>query len=408
MHRMHFLSVTMPKDWHPKLNVYTRRTLLAAKIAVKCYLGDVKANIRAHVEEMINEGLHSLSEDEINAAQARRQTLRKWLRSDFPLGYGDHIYPALLRAITPNGCPLSMPLGNADSMSTLELATLIYAMVRQDRPKPLQAPLIARSASLTVFRVAVKYMHAQALAGNVTDQAGFVIHALAEQFDDMQVAHVPWSAPAVGTVCSRKVTFRFWRSTGKRQERGERAMMKVVDAQERAAMTDVLMARQAALMDAKAPWTLHSLTIGDLPSIQHKHTLPEDFTVAHATLSSDVGFIAETYEYVSNHYDGNKPIHKFALLVSLMFARMAPNLLHGPVPPGIASRKGSTAEVTAAVRSSPWISEEKQRRGVTATLPFIVMVTTYIIALAEEGSPLRVYMCENKGKLGDWAKKHGT
>lgn len=407
--RMQFLSVSMRKDWHPKLKDWTRRTLLAASIAVTAYIADVQANISAIVQPIIDEGLSSNIPDDIEGARERKRYLAVWSRAEFPLGYGEHIYPALLRCLAPPGGTPALAWGNKKSMSTLELASLICDMVRPIRPIALQAPLIAKSRSLTIFRVAIPYMYAQAKHNGAPDPSAFVTYALAQIFDEQHVAHVPWSAPqptnAVGRP-ARKVDFSFWRRTSKSEEVGHRALMKVVDAQEHTALSDEHIARQIALKDAKAPWAIHPMTIGELPSILQKVILPTDFNRAHASLSPDDGYISATYDWLFTHYDGAKPVHRFALIVSHMFSRMAPNLGHPPMPPSVLILRGKSAQITAAVRRSPWTFDP--RRGVTATEPFITMLTTAIIALSDDTSPLRRHMRKNGNSLGDWSSKHGA
>lgn len=407
---MQFLSVTMPKDWYPRLKVHTRRCFMAAQIAVTSYIADVKLNVKALVEDMVNEGLESYNTEDQHAATERRRYIRKWSRSEFPLSYDDQSYPPLLRAITPAGSPLSLPMGNEESMSILELSAIMYNIVRPNKPIPVQAPVIARSPSLSVLRVAVKYMASQALQGKVEDIPSFIKNILAQTFEDHRVVHVPWSAPPTLNAAgrpARKVNFAFWRSAGKDLERGQRAMIGVVNAEEHAEKMDVNIAREASRLDGRSPWALRTLTIGELPSIQHKQSLPIDFSLAHASLNPNDEHVSPTYNRVYTRYDGASPIHKFALLVAHIFSRLAPNLAHPPKPASIAALKGNTPAITSLVRNAPWILDPKDRRGVTATEPFIVMVATYIIAMADDESPLRIYMQAHCGSQGDaWTKKH--
>lgn len=406
---MQFLSVSMRKDWHPRLKDWTRRALLAANIAVTAYTADVQSNICSLVQPVIDEGLSSIDPEEVEVARQRKHFLAKWMRADFPLSYGEHIYPALLRSLAAPGDVPALAWGNKKSMSTLELAALVCDMVRTVRPLSLRAPLIAKSRSLTIFRVAIPYIFAQAKSNGAPDAAAFATYALAQIFDEQHVAHVPWSAPqapdAVGRP-ARKVDFSFWRRTSKSEEVGHRALMRVVDAQEHIALSDLQLTQERALRDAKADWAIHPMTIGELPSILQKVVLPTDFNRAHASLSPDDGYISDTYDWLFTHYDGAKPVHRFALLVSHMFSRMAPNLGHPPKPPAVRILRGKSVELTAAVRRSPWTFEP--RRGVTATEPFITMLTTTIIALSDDTSPLRRYMRKNGNSLGAWSSKHGA
>lgn len=403
---MHFLSVSLPDDWYPRLRVSSRRGLAAAQIAVDLYISDVKAALQADIQRKIDDGLASNDQTDVDCAKDRARCLRIWLRSEYPLGYGDVIYPALLRILTPHGSPPTMRLGNEQSMSTRELAHLCYSMSRSDKPIPLQAPFFAKAPHAGVFRVAVSYMLAQASAVDMKDPPAFIMSAIAQIFEDRHVAHVPWSAPPLpNRRPGRRVNFLYWRGTGKDVELGERALMRVVDADEQAHLAGINVAREASLRDPTAPWALHNLTIGQLPSIMHKRRLPSDFDINDATLQPDGGYVTKTYEWLVDHYDGASPLHRFALLVGHMFSRMAPNLNHGPLPTAVSGRKVRAATITAEVRRSPWLYDV--RRGLTAREPFVTMITTYIIAMSDPTSPLMQHLEFNSQTFGVWAKKHG-
>lgn len=334
----------MPRSWYPRLTERARRCLFAAQIAVTSYIGDVKTNIRALVQAMIDQGLASHEREDISTARDRKHFLGVWMTSEYPLGFGEKTFPALLRAIALPGSSLKLSLGNKKAMSTHELACLICDMVRPIRAIPLQAPLIAKSPSLSVFRVAFAYILKQATDGGFADPPSFVIHAFAQMFDRHQVSHVPWSPPVTVATAGRvlrKVNFNFWRSTSKSQEAGHLALMNVVDAQAQAALADERLAHDIALSDAKAPWALLPLTIGELPSVMHKTVLPDDFDLAHASLASGSCYITKTYEWVSTHYRGGNHMHLFALLVAHIFSRMTPNLGHPAYPSWARQRQHS-------------------------------------------------------------------
>lgn len=405
---MRFLSVTLDPEWHACRHIGIRRGLAAARIAVDCYISDVKKNIAALVQDMIDAGLASHNHSDVEVARDRRRSLRTWLRSEYPLGYGDHSYPALLHAITPNGSPPSMPFGNPQSMSTREVGQAIYSMMRPDSPTPLVAPLFTKSPHTRVFRVAIQYMLTQAKVAKIDDHPTFVESAITQILNESQVSHVPWSSPPAVNAsgkAGRKVNFVYWRGTSKDVQMGELALMQIVDTGTQAQLRDVHLARSASLQDAAAPWTIHSLTIGQLPSILHKRTLPSDFNLKDASLQPNDGYISETYSFVMEHYDGASPIHRFALLVAHMFSRVTPNLKHPDVAPAMTSARPSTAKLTAEVRRSPWLHDT--RKGLTVPEPFIVMVTTYIIAFLYDDSPLLKQMNVDKRKgLGLWGKKH--
>lgn len=141
---MKFCSVTISKILYPTLNNFTRRSLVAAEIAVLSYFADVKANIRILSERLIGEGLASHDEDIIAGAKIRRRSLVKFLRGRTPLSYGAHVYPDLMRSVNPAGHHMSLQVGDPKSMSSQEVAGLMYNMTKAINPIGLQPPFFSK------------------------------------------------------------------------------------------------------------------------------------------------------------------------------------------------------------------------------------------------------------------------
>lgn len=406
---MKFCSVTIPAHLYPNVNKYTRRSLVAAEIATMSYFTDVKTNIRLHAERLIKLAVASNDEQALAGAKVRKRSLAKFLKGRNPLSYSVLVYPDLIRSVNPPGVHLSLQISDTKSMSTLELAALMYNMTKPTNPIPVQAPFFCKSPCIGVFREAVAFIQRQASLAQVADVASFVKSVLAMMFDEKEIAHVPWTAPLTPHTIgrpSKKVVFDFYRSTSKLQEIGERAMMQVVSAEEEALMADTRLADSAALSNPKSPWCINALTIGELPTVLHKQGLPSDFTLEQASLTKCEAYITETYEWVVKHYNGALPLHKFALLAAHMFSRIAPRLTHPPPPSNVKAMPLSA--MTQHVRAAPWVEHDKRSdKGLTASLPFVVMVTTTIIAMSDPTSPLRDYIRKNKGSQGPWARKHG-
>lgn len=406
---MKYCSVSISKLLYPTLNKFTRRSLVAAEIATMSYFADVKANIRILAERLIETAKTSTNEEVLGGAKIRKRSLARFMKGSNPLSFNVQVYPDLIRSVNPFGSHMSLQIGETQSMSTLELASIMYNITKPTNPLPLQAPFFPNSHCVGVFRVAVAFISRQAALGQVGDIPAFVMNILAMMFDEKQICHVPWYAsPAPNAIGrpAKKVVFDHYRSTSKLQEMGERAMMQVVDAESEALMADARLSASAALKDAKSPWCINSLTIGELPTIMHKQTLPSDFSIKHASLGKCDPYITETYEWVVKNYNGSLPIHKFALLVALMFSRVAPNLGHPPPPSNLRTLGQTRNGITAHVRSAPWIAHETgNNKGCIAALPFIVMVTTAIIAMADVTSPLRKYV-KATSNIGTWSRKH--
>lgn len=404
----------MAPDFYPRPAIHVRRSLMAAEIAVTSFISDIKTRVRSIIEEQMLEDLATGDMEAMDIAARRKVNLRVWLGEKYPLGYEHRAYPALVRSLYPTADELTLPLGDPAPISAQALASLFYAMARSDKPSPLQPPLFAKSSSINVFRMAILFITSQATIGSIkpSDIPKYIEACIAAMLEEHRVYYVPWSPPVTSNAVGRprrKVTFEFWRKVGNQAGQKQRAIMSVIEVQENAAMADINAARDTALRDDQAPWSINSMTIQELSNVIHKIPLPEDFSKKHASLSPTKDrYIANTYDWFIDHYNGSLPIHKFALIIGHIFSRIAPNL-HHPSQPALLATSKDTGSITKSVRQSPWIEDHTlKQRGVTAPLPFIVMVPTTIIALHDSQSPLWEYMRANENSLGPWAKKHGT
>jgi hypothetical protein len=162
-----------------------------------------------------------------------------------------------------------------------------------------------------------------------------------------------------------------------------------------------------ALRSPRTPWKLPEKP-QHVKWFAHKTGLPEEWSLAAASLGepdSRDGFIYDTYHWAARNYDGHKALHRMALLWSMLFSWILP---HVGVPPSLSIRKAVTVtEATAEVLRIPW--EEPTRKGTSARLPYVVMVTCVVISWLEPASPLRMHLASNNNVLGDaWTKKHGA
>lgn len=73
------------------------------------------------------------------------------------------------------------------------------------------------------------------------------------------------------------------------------------------------------------------------------------------------------------------------------------------------NRLASSAFATQAVRDFPWVkTKSANRKGVTARQNYVTMLTTVLLGLLDDRTPLMNYLSENKDAFGDpWTKKHG-
>ncbi|KIK73931.1 hypothetical protein PAXRUDRAFT_20364 [Paxillus rubicundulus Ve08.2h10] len=82
--------------------------------------------------------------------------------------------------------------------------------------------------------------------------------------------------------------------------------------------------------------------------------------------------------------------------------------MHGKKPSSLTS-SSSQANATLIVRNTPWDAPPAKKRGMSQANIFLVMMSTFIIAMYEPTSPLRRYIKAHGGALGtQWTDKHGA
>lgn len=135
------------------------------------------------------------------------------------------------------------------------------------------------------------------------------------------------------------------------------------------------------------PWDLPSGVEGMIPFLE-KMVLPYEWSLEHASLGvhgSQEDWILDTYEWVEQNYDGQKVLHRMALLWSFLFSQLLPRI---GVPEKVSIlRSDTTAEAMVAILNLDWV--QPARKGVMKPLPFIMMLTCMIIAYFEVKSSLR-------------------
>lgn len=406
--------ISLDPTMFPSHPTNTRYCLASAHIAVQRFLADTKNLVRDGVEADTEDALNSADDAAKDSAISRRTSLRAWLKSSQPLGYGEDTYVPLLRAINPPGAVVRLPV-DAEPMSTSELASLFYAMGKANSPKPVQAPIWAKGSFLTILRVAIKFISDR--CQNPNDRATFTAKIFAAVLDHNKVHHVPWTPPPPpGKHRGRRArapVYNWWRNTGKTTESGQTAAMQVLEHDELEHVMITQSAQKSRIRDATADWSIGSQTIGNIHKFLAKQSLPQDWTLHQATLQpdpSDTDYVVKTYKWVQKKYNVRNEIQHLGLIMGYLMSRVTPYLANDrPEVPISGSNTHNTQFLTATVRATPWkFAATDQRKGLTERGPFIVMLHVYFVALMEAQSPLRKYMLENKGRLGaSWTKKHG-
>ena len=405
--------VTLPRHIFHKHTPNNRYCLVVADIAVRRFIVDTKVMVRdgiLHENQAISDGEASPLQE---AALRRIDNMDLWLKSEEPLSYAEDAYLPLLRCLNRPKMALALPLGNDQSMSTLELASTLFHMAKPDNPKQRQAPISNKGSFLAVLKVAIGLILQRATPSDSTSPEKYTISILGSALDFHKIHHIPWSTPLVlGSTGrpNRKAVYNFWRSTGKTIESGQTAVMQVLQTDEREEVELRDITKLAEKSDATADWDAISLSVSEFTKFLHKQCLPEDCSTLAATISNKTDYMGRTYGWVITHYNSTKPVHKLALITAFLFTKVVPYTGHGAASSELKSIGRNSAAITAAVRAEPWTDNTSTRKGSSDPTPFLAMVFVYIIGLMEPESPLRQYMQENaKESLGElWTKKHGT
>ena len=108
--------------------------------------------------------------------------------------------------------------------------------------------------------------------------------------------------------------------------------------------------------------------------------------------------------WVKEHFDKRLPLHHTAMMVAIFFSKVLPKVFHHCK----ATDDLKHANTTQVVRDAPWVvTSSTNHKGTTSPVPFIVMMSTFIISIYDSKSPLRSYMDSHSDNLGQpWTKKH--
>jgi hypothetical protein len=378
--------------------------------ALTILVHDVKELITSNVMPSIKRSLRSLDEVEQVHGEKRKAGLTAWLKASHPLAWSpaggpqNATYRKLVTILNKdvNGTPRALNEAQ-DQLDYEQVATRLYNMGRKDKPIPVAAPVHKNGAFVHALPVAIDKICRRA---NQTDNAAqFTIRIFETMLRKMEIQFLPWHSPGprayavqhdIWLIIKRTPTLQAKKTCQDNSNSDEDATQAV--------------ASNAADSNPSAPWKLPK-ELYQMGKLWNKKVLPSDWKLELASLdaSDKVArgqYIRAVYEYVEKHYDGNIFWHHMAFVWAFLWSRVTPFVFvekSGPI------NGRNSAELTAAVRRLRWIEgSSRTHKGVTDPAPYIVMVTTTLIALVDKKSPLSEYMSENDNSFGKpWTAKHG-
>src|SRR3984957_2694215 len=383
-----------------------------AWITLKAFIHDCVNLVSTAVNKQIDEQSHSHDPLLISEAKELKQKLKIWSKLLDPLSYGrpgtysSSTMQLLIRLVAPRdqlqfGLPSPSP--SLRSISYSDFARSLFDMGKKDSPTSIRYPINPQGFTPAILRLAVYH-----IGRNITPdrKETFVTHVFQSCAQRMYIQFIPWRKQTTGQRgrSSLRPMHDCWVMLGKDPQ-------SVSGPQPNQVLTADDAARAGANFmnsnDQNAPWST-DIPLNELRVILSKSCLPAQWSLRSASLSKVEPYIVETYEYVHDNYHGGIWWHKMALLFAILFSRIIPRISAPDAEIKAIKKSNKSSNLTQMVRSLSWVTNTTERRGVMDRAPFITMMSTYIIALLDEQSPLRLYMASNKNALGRaWSTKHG-
>ncbi|KAH9171683.1 hypothetical protein EDB89DRAFT_1906816 [Lactarius sanguifluus] len=307
--------------------------------------------------ESLRLNLRTELQTETAYGKTRERFLKKWLCLERPLSYGQNdiceTYESLIQAVIsdPRDIANGLPNWEDHGMTHSDFVALLLKMASPSSSRTqVQAPVLLNGSFLPILKEAHHCLISLSQEKDMAAQNSFFSKFFLYGIKHLQICFVPSYRPREG---------------------GRGTIM----------------------------------SLGNLHTFLHKTTLPQDFPTP---TPANEEYVNSTYTWVKDMYDGTKPLHHLALIVSIIASSFLPKLFM----PTTGNLKACfvSADTQLKVRhvynDIDWVARSK--KGMTDKRLFVAMITTSIIALYEPGSPLRQYMSgSSKGGLGKaWTDKH--
>jgi hypothetical protein len=385
---------------------------IVAYIALSSYTSEMRELVRSAV---LNEIKPALDGDDLPAqthAKERENYLKKWLKDRNPFSNTHSTLLHLIRAVVgehdklADGLPRSIP----PQMTGREFSSLLFNMCKPENHTPIQCPLLSSGACRFVISVAIEHVIRYCPSSEEGTREKFVLDAFTHVLAVLGIHNVPWSPPPTGGRgrASHKPTIGFWMNLGsltKPDERLTNLLLGESSIDQQAALRGVQASRHE---DHNIPYSLLDTRWSEISIFFDKTSLPSEWSLDAANIR-EPGLVKETYEYVQTSYNPQSHLHQIAVLVAFLICKMVPCIFTPTSKsPESVAKSHDEGRIQAAVRNTPWVMNPSNRKGSSAQLPFLTMFSTFIIALYDRQSPLRKYMKEHQGSMGqEWTRKHG-
>jgi len=367
--------------------------------ALSIFVSDIRLLIQHHVEKSTWALVNHPDQAIASHAQQRREALKKWLKFKSPLAWVSESETA------SNVVSLSLMLCEDPNVANpvLALSDITYEAVVQNLAKftteanvVRPAPLTALGAFQYTLPIAFQMVSLMVPAGN--DKLEYWNNAMITMMKSMCIHLIPWHKGGNAYATDPTIWKSLRRSSGL-------VIAQAVTLEDRIKVGADRLVHQ----DPQATWDLPD-RLSDMKALWKKEVLPTCWSLANASLPEDrpdTRYVLDQYNYVLENYDGTKWYHHLALIVAICFSRVVPNICIDKQAT-ITSSDGPGA--TDEIRAFEWVpAQSASKKGTSAPLPFIVMMSTALIGFWDSKSPLNTYLQSKAYNLGaSWTDKHGN
>jgi hypothetical protein len=383
----------------PQEDPVLRAALVIANISLEFYFSDIKLFVISSVKADINTLIESDDPLDHQLAKQRQKDLKHWQDFDHPLSYRHYL--DLCRIINPSGT--SLPPSSAGQ---LVLKSFCASLVDLGRARKKHgAPFIKDGSFQSVLPCAIKRLTTYAIRLGASPKP-YITDVFLRCWRVHHANFIPWSPVHDNTRSGRPITtvvYNAWASFGGVTLDINPTSLRPNEARNVATIAN----RDKALEDdADSPWTTGDLKIQDIHTILNRRVNPDDLKQPSFPTNAPITYVEKTYTHVRLHLSPEKPLHQLALIIAIVFSKLAPTLF---------TKKPSIPNSNALLNYSstkeyldtlPW--QARSGKGITQRSLLVTMVTTYIIALYDDFSPLREYFDIHKQLGSPWTEKHSA
>ncbi|KAG6371718.1 hypothetical protein JVT61DRAFT_9063 [Boletus reticuloceps] len=390
-------TITRPIDRSATQDPYAYNNdllLHVFEVALKVYIEDVKNLVQSTIEDELKPLVNSRDYAARNLARSRKISLKTWLKSKNPLSYEKDDFPHLLAALEParnnNGVAFSLnaPPGEGRPISYF-VAKIVDGAAKRREPPFIQDGMFQPVLSAAMELLSRLGARRHFLDFNPDNQRFKTI--LSRVVAKLKINHVPWAImdpnPRAPGRPSLRVVHTVWLPLGAAEPArvDHTTQLNLTEPQMR--QTEVMLSSEKiALKDARTSWSACHHRITNYHEILHKRVLPLEWGIRQASIPHGDDFCREVYDWVRMNIDlTNNPLHAIALFISHVFAGMRPHIFP---PRTLGALKNSTpSQLANHVSNLPW-ETRPEKKGASLPQPFITMVSTFVIAVMDDRSPL--------------------